>query len=210
MNQVQNTAKFSQHIHCSLFISVVSFKHQRLQSHTMHMPPNPQSWVCRTPSRIISQDNASSKCPPNSPFISLLPLLLSTCYPPLCLSHRGFVLLIPSEKRRQSRKSPLHLCHIGPRSLLFLVSVSWWLPSTITTTSSSTTRRCVSRSNFMYTSLPHFSLFFWDTIGWFDTYYTHTFTLVAPWIQLATDKPLTMHALTHTHIEPLPKYKYCI
>lgn len=57
------------------------------------------------------------------PSRSYLPVL-----PPLCLSHSSPVLLIPSEKKRQSRKSPLHLCHTLPLSLLSLAAVSRWLP----------------------------------------------------------------------------------
>lgn len=99
---------------------------------TPHTLLNPQSQsVCRTPSHLIPRDNASSKCthPDTPPLISTLrpalsPLLLSTCYPPLCLSHSNSVLLIPSEKKRQSRKSPPHLCHTLPRSLLSLAPVS--------------------------------------------------------------------------------------
>lgn len=124
---------------------------------------NPQSQrVCRTPSHIIPRDNASSKCShpnlltlPPPPLISTLPhalssLLLSTCYPPLCLSPSSSVLLIPSEKKRQSRKSPLHLCHTLPRSLLSLAPVSCWPPSNI----SSTTATTHGLSHILHSSSP--------------------------------------------------------
>lgn len=95
-----------------------------------HTHTHTQIRVCHTLSHIIAWDNASSKCNPSDhlllsfpPSRSYLPVL-----PPLCLSHSSPVLLIPSEKKRQSRKSPLHLCHTLPLSLLSLAAVSRWLP----------------------------------------------------------------------------------
>lgn len=118
-----------------------------------HTLPNPQS---QSLSYSISH-NSPRQCtikehPPQPlPLISTLsptfsPLLLSTCYPPLCLSHSASVLLILSEKKRQSRKSPLHLCHTLPCSLLSLAPVSRCPPSC------TTIRRCLSPSTFLFCS----------------------------------------------------------
>lgn len=89
---------------------------------------------------------------PPSLLLSLLCSYLPVI-PPLCLSPGSSVLLIPSEKKRQSRKSPLHLCHTLPRSLLSLALVSCWH----STTSSGLSVSLHSTLRHPSTSIPHFS-----------------------------------------------------
>ena len=123
---------------------------------------------------------------------SLSPRLLSTCYPTLCLSHRSSVLLIPSEKKRQSRKSPLHLCHTLPRSLLSLAPVSCWPPSSATTSTLSHQHPPLfiqmysppplsdCFSYMLLLLLPALFLLSWDVICWFLNLSQNKLTITDP------------------------------